>query len=117
MSTRAMDLPVVLVLVLLGASCRGGESGAPPRSEIVVLAASSLQDAVVALAEPDVRLNAEHWWSIQVMSGLERGKLTRALAGEHVGAISLADRRARTLYDGSWLGTRPERLDARGGLA
>jgi molybdenum storage protein len=35
--------------------------------------------------------NATHQRSIQVINGLERGNLTRALNGEHVGTIITAD--------------------------
>ncbi len=62
-----------------------------PRISAQELLAMNLPDLVV---EPIVLENmqrAVHMREIQVINGLERGNLTRALAGEHVGTIIYAD--------------------------
>ena len=50
-----------------------------------------LQDVVVERSILELMQNATHQRSIQVINGLERGNLTRALNGEHVGTIITAD--------------------------
>ena len=50
-----------------------------------------LQDVVVERSVLELMPNATHQRSIQVINGLERGNLTRALNGEHVGTIITAD--------------------------
>jgi molybdenum storage protein len=50
-----------------------------------------LEDVVVERAVLDLMINAENRRQIQVINGLVRGNLTRALDGEHVGTIITAD--------------------------
>ena len=57
-------------------------------SELVKL---DLQDVVVERSVLTLMQNATYRRSIQVINGLERGNLTRALNGEHVGTIITAD--------------------------
>lgn len=62
-----------------------------PSVTIAELREMDLKDVVVERAVLDLMTNAEHRRSIQVIDGLERGNLTRALDGEHVGTIISAD--------------------------
>jgi molybdenum storage protein len=50
-----------------------------------------LDDLVVERSVLKLMRNARHSRTIQVINGLKRGNLTRALAGEHVGTIIRAD--------------------------
>jgi molybdenum storage protein len=50
-----------------------------------------LQDVVVERSVLEFMRHATHRRSIQVINGLERGNLTKALNGEHVGTIITAD--------------------------
>jgi molybdenum storage protein len=50
-----------------------------------------LQDLVVEHSVIELMQNATHRRSIQIINGLERGNLTKALEGEHVGTIITAD--------------------------
>jgi molybdenum storage protein len=51
----------------------------------------NLPDVVVERSVLEMMRNATHRRSIQIINGLERGNLTRALAGEAVGTIVTAD--------------------------
>jgi molybdenum storage protein len=62
-----------------------------PRITVGELAAMDLDDVVVERAVLELMPNAENRRSIQVINGLVRGNLTRALAGEPVGTIITAD--------------------------
>jgi molybdenum storage protein len=50
-----------------------------------------LQDVVIERGVLDLMKNATHRRSVQIINGLERGNLTRALNGERVGTIITAD--------------------------
>ncbi|MDX1503339.1 MAG: uridine kinase [Thermoanaerobaculia bacterium] len=50
-----------------------------------------LDDVVVERAVLDLMENARHARTIQVINGLEKGSLTRALEGEHVGTLITVD--------------------------
>ena len=50
-----------------------------------------LQDLVVERSVIELMRNATHRRSIQIINGLERGNLTKALDGEHVGTIITSD--------------------------
>src|SRR6185295_91138 len=56
-----------------------------PRISVAELKELDLQDVVVERSVLELMQNATHRRSIQVINGLERGNLTRALNGEHVG--------------------------------
>jgi molybdenum storage protein len=58
---------------------------------VAELKALDLHDVVVAGPVLDMMEHAEHRRSIQIISGLEKGNLTRALHGEEVGTIIYAD--------------------------
>ena len=62
-----------------------------PRATLDEVAAMDLDDLVVERAVLEMMRNAENRRSIQVVNGLVRGNLTRALAGEPVGTIITAD--------------------------
>ncbi len=62
-----------------------------PKISTAELKAMNLPDVVVERPVLDMLENAEIRRSIQVINGLERGALTRALEGEHVGTIIYAD--------------------------
>ena len=62
-----------------------------PKITVAELDQLDLQDVVVERSVLEVMKNATHQRSIQVINGLERGNLTRALNGEHVGTIISAD--------------------------
>jgi len=62
-----------------------------PRITISELEALDLHDVVVERAVISMMKSAEHPRSIVVLNGLERGNLTRALEGEHVGTIITSD--------------------------
>ena len=62
-----------------------------PKITIGELEQLDLQDVVVERSVLELMQNATHQRSIQVINGLERGNLTRALNGEHVGTIITAD--------------------------
>jgi molybdenum storage protein len=62
-----------------------------PKISVAELAQLDLQDLVVERSVLDLMRNATYSRSIQVINGLERGNLTRALNGEHVGTIITAD--------------------------
>jgi molybdenum storage protein len=50
-----------------------------------------LKDLVVERSVIELMRHATHRRSVQVINGLERGNLTRALNGEHVGTLITAD--------------------------
>ena len=50
-----------------------------------------LQDLVLERSVTELMAHATHRRSVQVINGLERGNLTRALNGEHVGTIITVD--------------------------
>jgi molybdenum storage protein len=62
-----------------------------PKVTVAELQAMDLQDVVVERAVLELMATAERCKSVQVINGLERGLLTRALEGEHVGTIIEAD--------------------------
>ncbi len=62
-----------------------------PRITVQELRDMDLQDVVVERAVLDLMENAESRRSIQIINGLEKGNLTRALNGEEVGTIITAD--------------------------
>ena len=62
-----------------------------PRITVSELEALDLHDVVVERAVIEMMKSAEHTRSIVVLNGLERGNLTRALNGEHVGTIITSD--------------------------
>lgn len=62
-----------------------------PRISTAELAAMDLQDVVVERAVLELMQHAQHCRSIQIINGLERGNLTRALEGEAVGTLITAD--------------------------
>lgn len=62
-----------------------------PKITVAELKAMDLEDLVVERSVLDMMENAENRRSIQVINGLEKGNLTRALNGEAVGSIITAD--------------------------
>jgi molybdenum storage protein len=62
-----------------------------PRITVAELEALDLQDVVVERTVLELLANATHRRSIQIINGLERGNLTRALRGEPVGTVITAD--------------------------
>ena len=62
-----------------------------PRITLSELAALDLHDVVIERAVIEMMKSAENTRSIIVINGLERGNLTRALNGEHVGTIITSD--------------------------
>ncbi len=62
-----------------------------PRITVAELAEMDLKDVVVERAVLDLMQHAQHRRSIQIINGLEKGNLTRALDGEPVGTIISAD--------------------------
>jgi molybdenum storage protein len=62
-----------------------------PKITVGELEELDLPDVVVEHAVLDLMKNARSRRSIQVINGLVKGNLTRALAGEHVGTIITAD--------------------------
>jgi len=62
-----------------------------PRVTLAELRALDLQDVVVERAVLDLMENAQHRRTIQIINGLKKGNLTRALNGEEVGTIITAD--------------------------
>ena len=62
-----------------------------PKITVGELEELDLQDVVVERSVIGLLKNATHRRSIQVINGLERGNLTKALDGEHVGTIISAD--------------------------
>ena len=62
-----------------------------PRVTVSELAEMDLKDVVVERAVLDLMQHAQHRRSIQIINGLEKGNLTRALDGEPVGTIISAD--------------------------
>ncbi len=62
-----------------------------PKITLAELEALDLHDVVVERAVIELMKTAEHTRSITVLNGLERGNLTRALAGEHVGTMIIRD--------------------------
>jgi molybdenum storage protein len=64
----------------------------PAAKHIAKISAHELLDAKLPdlVLEPVVlqnMLNAEHVREVQIINGLKRGNLTRAISGEHVGTI------------------------------
>ncbi len=62
-----------------------------PRVTTAELREMDLQDVVIERAVLDLMENAQHRRTIQVINGLKKGNLTRALNGEEVGTIITAD--------------------------
>lgn len=62
-----------------------------PKITVAELKAMDLEDLVVERSVLDMMENAENRRSIQVINGLEKGNITRALNGEAVGSIITAD--------------------------
>lgn len=62
-----------------------------PKITLAELRQLDLQDVVVERSVLELMQHATHQRSIQIINGLERGNLTRALNGEHVGTIITAD--------------------------
>ncbi len=62
-----------------------------PKITVGELEELDLQDVVVERSVLELMRHATNRRSIQVINGLERGNLTRALDGEHVGTIITAD--------------------------
>ena len=62
-----------------------------PKITVNELIEMDLQDVVVERAVLDLMKNAQYRRTIQVIDGLEKGNLTRALEGEPVGTIIEAD--------------------------
>ena len=62
-----------------------------PKITVAELEQLDLQDVVVERSVLELMRHANHQRSIQIINGLERGNLTRALNGEHVGTIITAD--------------------------
>src|SRR5881394_1982456 len=61
-----------------------------PKVTVRELAEMDLDDIVVEHSVFQLMRNAKHRRSVQVINGLKRGNLTRALNGEHVGTIITA---------------------------
>jgi molybdenum storage protein len=62
-----------------------------PELTVAELKARGLQDSIIEFPVFDLMMSARHVRSVQVINGLVPGKITRALAGEHVGTIITAD--------------------------
>src|ERR1051325_3882959 len=62
-----------------------------PKITVGELEELDLQDVVVEHSVIGLLKNATHRRSIQIINGLERGNLTKALDGEHVGTIITSD--------------------------
>lgn len=62
-----------------------------PKITVDELAAMDLQDVVVERAVLELMANARHRRSIRVINGLVPGNLTRALEGEDVGTLIIAE--------------------------
>jgi len=58
-----------------------------PKISVAELAALGLDDLIVERPCLDILHNSQVLESIQIINGMEKGNLTRALAGEHVGTI------------------------------
>ena len=61
-----------------------------PKISVEELLAMDLEDLIVERVVLENMLNAKHVRSFQIINGLKRGHLTRALNGEHVGTIIYA---------------------------
>jgi molybdenum storage protein len=62
-----------------------------PKITVAELEELDLQDVVVERSVLDLMKHATHRRSIQIINGLERGNLSRALDGEHVGTVITSD--------------------------
>jgi len=62
-----------------------------PKISVAELERLDLQDVVVERSVLELLRHARQRRSIQIINGLERGNLTRALNGEHVGTVITAD--------------------------
>ncbi len=62
-----------------------------PKISVSELIEQDLQDVVVERAVLELMSNARNQTQIQIINGLEKGNLTRALNGEEVGTIIYAD--------------------------
>jgi molybdenum storage protein len=62
-----------------------------PRITVEELLAKDLDDMVVEPPVLKMMMNAQYRREIQIINGLEKGNLTKALNGEHVGTIITAD--------------------------
>lgn len=62
-----------------------------PKISVAEMKARGLQDSVLEFPVLDLLQAARHVRQVQVINGLVPGKLTRALAGEHVGTLITAD--------------------------
>jgi molybdenum storage protein len=63
-----------------------------PSISVAELETLDLDDIVVERPVLELMKHAEHRRSIQIINGMVPGNLTRALAGEHVGTLIVADR-------------------------
>ena len=61
-----------------------------PKISVAEMKAKGLQDSILEFALLDLLASARHVRQVQIVNGLVRGNLTRALAGEHVGTIITA---------------------------
>jgi molybdenum storage protein len=61
-----------------------------PKISVAEMKAKGLQDSILEFAVLDLLESARHVRQVQIVNGLVRGNLTRALAGEHVGTIITA---------------------------
>ena len=62
-----------------------------PKITAAELIERDLDDVVVERAVIEMMMNAKNGRQIQIINGMEKGNLTRALNGEHVGTIITAD--------------------------
>jgi molybdenum storage protein len=61
-----------------------------PKISVAEMKAKGLHDSILEFAVLDLLESARHVRQVQIVNGLVRGNLTRALAGEHVGTIITA---------------------------
>jgi len=61
-----------------------------PKISVAEMKAKGLHDSILEFALLDLLASARHVRQVQIVNGLVRGNLTRALAGEHVGTIITA---------------------------
>src|SRR6201992_2244669 len=61
-----------------------------PKISVAEMKAKGLQDSILEFPVLDLLASARYVREVQIVNGLVRGNLTRALAGEHVGTIITA---------------------------
>ena len=61
-----------------------------PKISVAEMKAKGLQDSILEFPVLDLLASARYVRQVQVVNGLVKGNLTRALAGEHVGTIITA---------------------------